>query len=107
MDLLDIRECLRYWQTNPPADDLAAMKYQATVEPRSKGMPDKPYQPTPTDPNRVVVTPTSIQEMSRFPNVSLGLNPVKKLISFPIRVPGDNYKDPTPDWLRTKVTAGV
>ena len=105
MDLREVRELTTWWAEHPPAVEIAQLRLiRRDSSARYSGRHGMP--PAPSDQDDRVIRPQTIDEYQQFP---IPLGPPKKarkLIRFPINIPGDkNYVDRTPAWIDAMRTA--
>jgi len=102
MDLREVRELTTWWIEHPPAVEIAQMRLVR----RSGSQPNRPSLTADPHQGDRIVRPRTVDEYQQFP---IPLGPPKKarkLIRFPINIPGDSgYVDKTPAWIDKLRTA--
>ena len=94
MDLREVRELLAYWHEHPPAHEVL---YDAHFQ-RDDGnrLASTGASPAPSN----TVRPRKLEDFMGLPGLGPPQRPVRKLLRFPIKVPGDAYVDRTPNSVK-------
>jgi len=88
MDLREIRDLLNYWYDHPPVHEVifnAFFQRDGDQPARQSGKRSNAVRPSRPD------------DYIGIPGLNPTKSPVRKLLRFPIRIPGDQYIDKTPD----------
>jgi len=105
MDLREVLELMTWWKLHPPAGEIAEAVFLVRSGRSSHGNRSNIGRHRHGQ-NDEVIRPQTIDEYQQFP---IPLGPPKKarkLIRFPINIPGDTgYVDRTPAWIDAMRTA--
>jgi hypothetical protein len=89
MDLREVRELLDYWFDHPPAHEVIYNAYFQRDENRHASTS---AASTPSN----VTQPRKLEDFMGIPGLGPPQQPARKLLRFPIKVPGETYVDRTP-----------
>jgi hypothetical protein len=90
MDLREARELLDYWYEHPPTHEVI---YNAYFQ-HNDGNPITSTSAAPAPSN--VTQPRKLEDFMGIPGLGPPQQPARKLLRFPIKVPGETYVDHTP-----------
>jgi hypothetical protein len=90
MDLREVRELLAYWYEHPPVHEVIYNAYFQHDDGNRLAPTGVVRAPSAT------VQPRKLEDFMGLPGLGPPQRPARKLLRFPIRVPGETYVDCTP-----------